>query len=143
MGEVCDWVGTLLLQRPGLCIKQRHAGGKTHGTGDTVMEAVTWMCVSRECGLSPLYLSFVLFLFLSLLPHFKRPVLFLFSTPSCFFHEITRLSPDPSHRTQFNCLGGRLTMSSLSSLMLLSQMRPEKKKIAVLLNMFYPEFVLF
>lgn len=59
-----------------------------------------------------------------------------------FFHEITRLSPDPSHRTQFSCLGGRRTMSSLSSLMLLSRMRPETKA-AVLVNMFYPEFVLF
>lgn len=135
MGEACDWVGTLLLQRPGLCIKQRHAGGKTHGTGDTAMEAVTWMCVSRECGLSPLYLSFVLFLFLPLLPHFKRAVLLPCSTPSCFpsiFHEITRLSLDPSHRTQFNCLRGRRTMSSLSSLMLLSQMRPETKAVVLL-----------
>ncbi len=46
-----------------------------------------------------------------------------------FFHEITRLSLDPSHRTQINCLGGRRTMSSLSSLMLLSRMKPETKAV--------------
>lgn len=109
MGEDCDWVGTLLLQRPGLCIKQRHAGGKTHGTGDTAMEALTWMCVSRECGLSPLYLSFVLFLFLSLLPHFKREVLHPCSTPSCFpwnHSSVTRSLPSYanqlSRRTSHN-----------------------------------------
>lgn len=51
------------------------------------------------------------------------------------FHEITRLSLDPCHRTQINCLGGRHTMSSLSSLMLLSWMKPEAKA-EVLLSMF-------
>lgn len=61
---------------------------RPHGTGDTVIEAVTWMCVSRECGLSPLYLSFVLFLFFITPPPFQKgslvSLLYSFLFPLCF-----------------------------------------------------------
>ncbi len=117
MGEDCDWVGTLLLQRPGLCIKQRHAGGKTHGTGDTATEAVP------GCGSvgSVVYLLSICHLFFSLFYHSSPPfqmgsfasLLYGLLVFPHFSMKSLILSLDPSHRTQINCLGGRRKMRFL------------------------------
>lgn len=83
MDRACEWVGTLLFQRPGLCIKQRHPGGQTHGIGEILSWKFWPGCVFLGSAFYLLYLSSVIFLFLSLLHHFREVVWLPSSRSSC------------------------------------------------------------